>query len=635
MDDWGELVPIIGQDLTKPIKLYQSRHIIGRSPRSCLQISQPYISGRHCGVCRRQVGKKFETVVEDYSSNGTFLNDVKIGQNKSVPLKDGDRICLAMYDNKEKITFVAKIPDLEKKDPFHKSYQMGRKLGSGAFATVRVCVDRITGEKYAVKMMDKKKFQMLNSTRKDALWDEVNILRECKHPNIINVKDVFDTPKYIYIILELVTGGELFDKIVDAKRFKEDLSRDLFRQMVEAMKYLHTKGVSHRDLKPENILINETDTGDWQVKISDFGLSRIVGEGMFMQTLAGTPQYLAPEVLSPDGYGLECDMWSLGVILYIMLAGAPPFGDAPGRPPVLEQIKKGSYSMKNRIWTTISSEAKDLINQLIQVDPKKRLMPDAILKHQWMMLSENSFEDSLEYDRCPTLIPGAVMPDVPKVTIESKPDSIEEEEDMDTEENDNSGSNTTRTVSKPCSPPASSGNNDECSDIDSSEEENIDEDEESENNMNGPVAGGTQIVEDTDIDDDTMYATDHSNLSVATTNNATPVPAKKTSVKRRLSASHEDSDNIPKKRARSVINDEEENSESDDSDENKNDDPLLQHPAPRNAQTPDAAPRRKLRPRPMKRMNSSKPACRYGSSCYRKNPKHFQDFWHPGDDESE
>lgn len=181
---------------------------------------------------------------------------------------------------------------------------------------MKLCVHRETAQKYALKIIDKKKYAMNSSSRKNALMDEVNILTKVSHPNIIGIKEVFDTDKSLYIVLELyvhgvilfccvvvvdhkknsVTGGELYDRITSLGRFTEDRARMVFRQIAEAVAYLHSQDIAHRDLKPENILMKSPDSD--QVKISDFGLSRIIGEGSFAKTMCGTPQYLAPEILT-------------------------------------------------------------------------------------------------------------------------------------------------------------------------------------------------------------------------------------------------------------------------------------------------------------------------------------------------
>jgi len=192
---------------------------------------------------------------------------------------------------------------------------------------------------------------------------------------------MFETESTLYLVLELVTGGELFDKIIEGQ-FSEEQSRHYFRQMLEAVKYLHSQAIAHRDLKPENILLNDK-TGDI-IKLSDFGLSRIVDHASFMKTFCGTPQYVAPEIISSSqgepGYGLACDLWSLGVILYIMLVGYPPFEETN----VFDHIQAGDYGFPDDDWRDISHSAKDLISKLLIVDPGKRITVEEALVSPWM-----------------------------------------------------------------------------------------------------------------------------------------------------------------------------------------------------------------------------------------------------------
>jgi len=227
--------------------------------------------------------------------------------------------------------------------------------------------------------------------------DEVKILSKLDHPNIIGIKRAFETETTLYLVLELVTGGELLEKILTEKKFSEDKARNYFRQILEATKYLHAQGIAHRDLKPENILLKDQDSDI--IKLSDFGLSRVVDHTSFMKTICGTPQYVAPEILSSnrtEGYGLACDLWSIGVILYIMLVGYPPFSENKPN-AVFEQIKHGEYEFPYEHWSRISPSAIHLIRRLLTTDPRKRITAAEALESAW--IQGISFVDENEYKK--------------------------------------------------------------------------------------------------------------------------------------------------------------------------------------------------------------------------------------------
>jgi len=268
----------------------------------------------------------------------------------------------------------------------HQFYHIMHFLGSGTFAEVRLVIEKTTGERYALKIIDKKKFLFSTSAtkRQISIMDEVKILSQLDHPNIIGIKRAFETESYLYLVLELVSGGELLDKIATEKKFSEDKARYYFRQILEATKYLHEQGIAHRDLKPENILL--TDDSD-SIKLSDFGLSRVVDQTSFMKTICGTPQYVAPEILNSSrsavGYGLACDLWSSGVILYFILVGHHPFSDTKPS-PVYEQIQNGDYEFPREHWARISPSAIYLIKRLLTTDPRKRITAAQALESAWM-----------------------------------------------------------------------------------------------------------------------------------------------------------------------------------------------------------------------------------------------------------
>ena len=218
---------------------------------------------------------------------------------------------------------------------------------------------------------------------------EINILKSLDHPNIIKVYEFYKTEKYIYIINELCTGGELFDKIVEVKYFSEDVARNIMRQLFSAVEYCHEKGVIHRDLKPENILIESSEEKDrdfFHIKIIDFGTCEILKKNKLTEQI-GTSFYIAPEVLK-NGYNEKCDLWSCGIILYILLCGSPPFY-GKNEKEIFSKILEGNFTFKHKIWNKISYEGKNLVKKLLELNPDKRLSAKEALEDDWFKISSN------------------------------------------------------------------------------------------------------------------------------------------------------------------------------------------------------------------------------------------------------
>lgn len=263
-------------------------------------------------------------------------------------------------------------------------YELGKTLGKGHFSKVKLGIHIKTKDQVAIKIMERK--ALLEEGMEEQLKREIAIMRKLDHPNITRLFEVFQTSKHVYLILELVTGGELFDKIVEKKRFPEVMARKYFQQLVMGTYYCHLHEVAHRDLKPENLLLD--DKGN--LKISDFGLSNlqpqsgsgVVQPGMQLHTMCGTPEYVAPEVLRDQGYnGFQADAWSCGVILYVMLAGALPFRDTESS-SVFQKIKYAQYDMKS----FFPPGAQDLIRNLLVPDPKRRFTLEQISQHEWFRI---------------------------------------------------------------------------------------------------------------------------------------------------------------------------------------------------------------------------------------------------------
>ncbi|EEY56210.1 calcium/calmodulin-dependent protein kinase, putative [Phytophthora infestans T30-4] len=261
---------------------------------------------------------------------------------------------------------------------FHRFYKLGRKLGSGAFSVVHIATHRETRKQVAVKCIAK---ASLGPQDVHSLKQEVEVMSSLDHPNIVPLLDYFEEDRYYYIVTPLCTGGELFDDLVKRKSYTEEDARVLMKKLASAIDYLHSRGIVHRDLKPENILLKTSAPGA-EVMIADFGFARPMN-GSRRGTACGTPGYVAPEVVQGEPYGAEVDCWSLGVILFILLCGYPPFPGA-NHATVLDKVVKAEYKFESPYWDEVSDEAKDLVTELLTVDRTKRLDASGILAHPWM-----------------------------------------------------------------------------------------------------------------------------------------------------------------------------------------------------------------------------------------------------------
>jgi len=252
---------------------------------------------------------------------------------------------------------------------------MDRVLGMGNYSTVYLGVSSRTKERVAIKRVRK------DLCKQNNLENEINILLQIDHPNVVKLFAIFENEDYVFLVMELVTGGELFDRIVEKERYSEKDALGVMRQLLAGISYLHSKGIAHRDLKPENVLLENGDDGA-VIKIADFGLSRVYTEESIMLTSCGTAGYIAPEILKTLPYQNEVDMWSVGVIMYILLCGYPPFYDENDA-QLFEKIMQCRYEFHEQYWEHISNEAKELIRGLLKVDPKERLSAEEALKSPW------------------------------------------------------------------------------------------------------------------------------------------------------------------------------------------------------------------------------------------------------------
>ena len=292
------------------------------------------------------------------------------------------------YSFFNKTTFIGRIEgNLEDK------YEIVSEIGSGAYARALKIQNKITKEMYACKELQKKRLSDLESFNA-----EIELLGQLDHPNIIKLYEIYENNKYIYLVMELCTGGELFDRILSrldsGKGFTEKEAADIFKQLMSAVHYCHSRKITHRDLKPENLLLlNEKD--DSPVKVIDFGMSKIFNKDDCMYERVGTSYYIAPEVLE-GFYDEKCDIWSCGVILYVLLSGFPPFNGETDE-EIFEAIKKRDLIFPEDVFGSISEEAKDLIKKMLSPSDT-RLTAAEVLKHPWVqLLAPNSSNEGLKF----------------------------------------------------------------------------------------------------------------------------------------------------------------------------------------------------------------------------------------------
>lgn len=258
-------------------------------------------------------------------------------------------------------------------------FEVKERLGVGGFAIVKRCTSRKTLIDYAVKIVRKKGLSQLEL---DAIHDEVLILQRLRHTNIVRLEKIFETQRYLYIILELLSGGELFEHVANGQHFSERQVAKVIQEITLAVAHMHEHGIVHRDLKPENLIFSSTDRNA-VLKVTDFGFAKFVPNREPLTTPCGTPGYIAPEILNSKSYGPSVDVWSIGVIMYILLCGYPPFYSKTAA-GMFQLIRKGEYSMDGPNWGQISDGAKHLVSRLLVLDPNDRASTQEILQHPWM-----------------------------------------------------------------------------------------------------------------------------------------------------------------------------------------------------------------------------------------------------------
>uniref|UniRef100_A0A8C6XDU6 Ribosomal protein S6 kinase n=1 Tax=Naja naja TaxID=35670 RepID=A0A8C6XDU6_NAJNA len=262
---------------------------------------------------------------------------------------------------------------------FNDGYLVKEAIGVGSYSVCKRCVHKATSTEYAVKIIDKSK--------RDPSEEIEILLRYGQHPNIITLKDVYDDGKHVYLVTELMRGGELLDRILKQKCFSEREASSVLHTICKTVEYLHSQGVVHRDLKPSNILYVDESSNPECIRICDFGFAKqLRADNGLLMTPCYTANFVAPEVLKRQGYDEACDIWSLGILLYTMLAGYTPFANGPSDTPeeILVRIGGGKFSLKGGNWNTVSDAAKDLVSKMLHVDPHQRLTAKQVLQHQWI-----------------------------------------------------------------------------------------------------------------------------------------------------------------------------------------------------------------------------------------------------------
>lgn len=269
---------------------------------------------------------------------------------------------------------------------FNDTYKVSKLIGHGAFAKVMVCVHKDSKVKYAAKVVQKNLEDPMK--QREGIIKEIAIMRMLSdHPNTVKLIEVFEDKESYHLVMELCSGGELFDQIIAKGHFSEKDGADKMKCLLDFIAYAHSKNIIHRDLKPENILLTDkTPTG--VLKVIDFGTSDFCSDGQRLQQKFGTPYYVAPEVLRKD-YDKAADIWSAGVIMYILLCGYPPFGGKTDS-KILQRVQAGVYSFEGREWEVVTEAAKDMISQMLVMDMKKRATAKELLTHRWFQVANTA-----------------------------------------------------------------------------------------------------------------------------------------------------------------------------------------------------------------------------------------------------
>lgn len=425
----ARLVPIIKADETAPFEIREGcdEVVVGRHPQHCqFVLEDRRVSARHLRIYR--TGRR-QYYVEQLGSNGCFINEQHLRKGDTRALHHGDEISLCMHAHESReqpiAAFIFRISGHEaskanrtvdtireavaatpRPQPavaqvgshsvsdqwVRENWDMRVSLGKGYFSEVWEGTQVSTGVRRAIKAVDKSRFCSFQARNGSALSlsDEAEVLMGLSHPGIVTVYEWFETPTHLFLVMEVLEGGDLLDFVIRRGSLPEPEARRLFRELCGAIAFLHSEDVVHRDIKPENILLTDT-VNETHVKLADFGLAKNNVHSRDCQTFCGTPNYFAPEIIGtfrermggqPAGYGKPVDLWGLGVVLYIMLSGVPPFEEDEGS--LYEQILQGRFEFDVPAWNVVTPEAKCMVKQLMTVDPNERLTIEQALTHPWL-----------------------------------------------------------------------------------------------------------------------------------------------------------------------------------------------------------------------------------------------------------
>lgn len=389
---WGYLQPC--NTLLRRIDLWkvQPTASVGRAVENDIILPGGRVSNKHCRITwDGKEDKNSAVTVLDTSSNGTWINSIKIGKDKTAVLKEGNEIAfgspIPQPGDVEDYRFIYRHTAAgPPQGGLHAQYDISHEIGKGSFATVMKAVSRATGQWYAIKVIQDHKVKRATANNNEtAFAREISILERLHHRNICQMKEAFFEDNSINLVLEFVDGGDLLDYILREGGLKEPLAVHIIAQVCDALAYIHSKGIAHRDLKPENVLL--TTENPPTVKVADFGLAKVVDSVTFLRTMCGTPAYLAPEVVTQqnqEGYDHLVDSWSVGVIVFCMFTLSSPFIEDENQRDLKVRIAGRTIQWSILDHVDVSPLARTFIERLLEQDPRDRMSLSAACTHPWL-----------------------------------------------------------------------------------------------------------------------------------------------------------------------------------------------------------------------------------------------------------